>query len=142
MGHDIPLMSYGVLKYYKSRRDIIYDGRSVIIARPPHYFPRQLHAIRLLFRKALYMGYREIVIHNGTRLSFDELWRFKINNISPKLIYDICLGIIARPPHNLPRQLHAIRLLFLKALFMCYREVVINKRTRPSFDELLRFKIN
>ena len=73
-----------VLKYSKSRRDIIDDGRSVIIARHPHYFPRQLHAIPLLFLKALFMGYREVVIHNGTRLSFDELWHFKIKNISPK----------------------------------------------------------
>ena len=84
MRHDFPLMINFVLKYNKSRRDIIDDGSSVIIARPPYYFPRQLHAIRLLLLKALFMGYREVVIDNGTRFSFDELWQFKIKNISPK----------------------------------------------------------
>ena len=72
MRHDFPLMGNFVLKYTKSRRDIIDDGRTGIIARPPHNLPRQLHAIRLLFMKALFIGYREVVINNETRLSFDE----------------------------------------------------------------------
>ena len=72
MGHEIPLISYGVLKYNQSRRDIIYDGLSVIIDRPPHKLPRQLYAIRLLYLKALFMCYHEVVIINRTRLSFDE----------------------------------------------------------------------
>ena len=76
MRHDFPLMSNFVLKYTYSRRDIIDDGRSGIIARPPHNCPRQLHAIRLLFLKALFMGYREVAINNRTRPSFDKLLRF------------------------------------------------------------------
>ena len=72
MRHDFPLISNFVLKYTKSRRDIIDDGRTGIIARPPHNLSRQLNAIRLLFMKALFIGYREVVINSVTRLSCHE----------------------------------------------------------------------
>ena len=79
MRHDFPLISNFVLKYTKSRRDIIDDGRSGMFARPRHSLPRQLHAIQLLILKALFIGYREVVINNRTRPSFDEILRFEIN---------------------------------------------------------------
>ena len=82
------------------------------------------------------MGYREVVINKRTRPSFDELLCFEINEIPQKYLYHGRCVIIARPPHYFPRQLHAIRLLFRRALYMGYRKIVIHNGTRLSFDEL------